>query len=238
LTAVPDGGVRPRERAAEADALPAGQLYARLLATAVAHAAGGPPPPRSRLRSEDGSLDPMPLERWLAPTSPVDDRIVARAQAPVLDVGCGPGRLLEALALAGKPALGVDLVPAAVGIARARGGRVVEGSIFAEVPGAGTWATALLFDGNIGIGGWPAALLERVAGLLRPGGEAFVEVDPPGSPTRMTNVRIESDGVVSEWFAWAQVAADAMAPIAEQAGMRERETLEDEGRWFCRLARS
>ncbi len=237
MTAVPEGGVLPRERAAERSPMPADVFYARLLALAVRHAAGGPPPPRVRLRTQDGRLDPLPLERWLAPTTAVDDRIVARVAAPVLDVGCGPGRLLEALEAAGKPALGVDLVPAAVGIARSRGGQVVEGSIFAEVPGSGSWATALLFDGNIGIGGWPAALLDRVGGLLRPGGEAIVEVDPPGSPTRMTNVRIETDRAVSEWFPWAHVAADAMTPIARQAEMRELETLEDEGRWFSRLAR-
>ena len=236
MSAVPEE-VFPLERSAEPRTLPAVQLYARLLATAVAHAAGGPPPPRVRLRSADGDLEPFRLERWLAPTNAVDDRIVARSVAPVLDVGCGPGRLLEALEAAGKPAFGVDLVPAAVGIARSRGGRAMQGSIFREVPGNGAWATALLLDGNIGIGGLPAALLERVAALLRPGGEAIVEVDPPGSPTRTTRVRIESDGAVSDWFAWARVAADAMAPIASDAGLECVEAFEDEGRWFVRLVR-
>jgi SAM-dependent methyltransferase len=234
VTAVPEG-LLPAGRGAEPATLPAVQLYARLLATAVAHAAGGPPVPRVRMRSAEGDLEPFRLERWLAPTSAADDRIVARAVAPVLDVGCGPGRLLEALAAQGKPALGVDLVPAAVGIARARGGRAVQGSIFRDVPGAGAWATALLLDGNIGIGGLPAALLERVAALLRPGGEAIVETDPPGSPTRTTRVRIESDGAVSDWFAWARVAADAIAPVARQAGMEAVETFEDDARWFVRL---
>jgi SAM-dependent methyltransferase len=238
VTAVPDGGVLPRERPAAPATLRPDQLYARLLATAVAHAAGGPPTPQVKLRSADGRIEPLHLERWLASTSPADDHVVGRAIAPVLDVGCGPGRLLEALEAAGKPALGVDLVPAAVGIARSRGGRVIEGSIFADVPGAGDWATALLLDGNIGIGGLPAALLERVAALLRPGGEAIVETDPPGAPTRTTQVRIESDSVVSEWFAWARVAADAMAPIAADAGLEAVETFEDEGRWFVRLVRA
>lgn len=218
-------------------ALPADQLYARLLASAVSHAAGDTPALRVRLRSADGGSEPLPLDRWLAPTTPPDDRVVARSAAPVLDVGCGPGRLLEALAASGKEALGVDLVAAAVGIANARGGRAVEGSIFADVPGAGRWATALLLDGNIGIGGHPGALLERVASLLAPDGEAIVEVDPPGYPTRTTQVRIEAGETVSEWFVWSRVAADDLAPIAADAGLPCAELFEDGGRWFARLVR-
>lgn len=227
----------PDLRATSAATLPADQLYARLLASAVAHAAADSPAPRVRLRSADGASEPLPLDRWLAATTPADDRIVARSSAPVLDVGCGPGRLLEALAAAGKEALGVDLVAAAVGIANARGGRAVEGSIFADVPGAGRWATALLLDGNIGIGGHPEALLERVGSLLAPGGSAIVEVDPPGHPTRTTQVRIESGDAVSEWFVWSRVAADDLPSIAAGAGLRCAECFEDDGRWFTRLVR-
>lgn len=233
MSAIPSAGVRDTD----SGVLPADQLYARLLATAVAHAAGGTEAPSVALRSADGAWEPLPLDRWLAPTTPPDDRIVARSQAPVLDVGCGPGRLLEALASANKEALGVDLVAEAVGIANARGGRAVEGSIFAEVPGGGRWATVLLLDGNIGIGGHPEALLERVGDLLAPRGEAIVEVDPPGYPTRTTQVRIESDDAVSEWFVWSRVSADDLAPIAADAGMPCAELFEDDGRWFARLVR-
>lgn len=218
-------------------ALPASRLYGRLLATAVAHAAGAGPAPSCRLRLADGRLQPLPLDLWLGPTTAADEAVVGAAVAPVLDVGCGPGRLLAALESAGKPALGVDLSPVAVGIARRRGGRAVAGSVFAAVPRTGAWRTAVLLDGNIGIGGDPALLLRRVAALLRRGGEAIVEVEPPGVPASVSRVRIEGGGAVSDWFAWARVGADDIGAVAAASGLRERAAFEHGGRWFSRLGK-
>jgi hypothetical protein len=42
-----------------------------------------------------------------------------------------------ALTRRGVPALGIDLSPAAIELARARGADVVHGSIFRDAPGAG-----------------------------------------------------------------------------------------------------
>ena len=64
--------------------------------------------------------------------------------------------------------------------------------MFGDVPCAGRWRTALLLDGNVGIGGAPVALLRRTRELLAPGGAALVELDPPGAPTVRTRVRIEA----------------------------------------------
>ena len=38
-----------------------------------------------------------------------------------------------------------------------RGATVLQRDIFGPLPGEGRWGTALLFDGNVGIGGDPAA---------------------------------------------------------------------------------
>ncbi len=219
-----------------ATTLPPHQLYARLLATAVRHAAGGPPVPEVRLRSADGGVVPMPLDRWLAPTTAADDAVVARAAAPVLDVGCGPGRLLEALAAAGKEAVGVDLVPAAVTIARSRGGRVVQGSIFAEVPGAGRWASALLLDGNIGIGADPVLLLRRIAALLTPSGRVIVELEPPGAASRTGIVRLAAAGRWSRPFPWARLGVDGVASATAAAGLAVDAVGPVEDRWFAVLS--
>jgi len=210
-------------------------LYGRLLATAVQHAVGARSRPRAGVRREDGGYDALPLERWLGPGDAADAMIMARTVAPVLDIGCGPGRHLAVLAGTG---MGVDLSPVAVRIARGRGVHAVLGSIFGHVPGAGTWDTALLLDGNIGIGGAPGALLQRAGELLSSAGSVLVELEPPGAPTLSTRVRLEAPGVVSEWFAWASVGVDGIEPIASGAGFSLAETLEAEARWFACLNRS
>jgi SAM-dependent methyltransferase len=213
-------------------ALPADVLYGRLLATA----AGGVPT-SAAVRLADGRSERMRIDRWLAPADPADEAALAEARAAVLDIGCGPGRHLAALAASGRRALGVDLSPVAVALARGRGGNAVPGSVFARVPRAGSWRTALLLDGNIGIGASPAALLRRAGELLAPDGRVIVEVDPPGAPTFRSLIRIEAADAVSDWFAWARVGADGIAAVAERADMRVRGQLVAGGRTFVTLER-
>ncbi len=186
-------------------------------------------------RDVRGRAQRLPVDRWLAPASPADERLLDRTDGPVLDVGCGPGRHVHALVRRGVLALGVDVSPSAVRIARARGAVAFEGSIFDRVPGAGLWRSALLLDGNVGIGGAPGALLARVGALLAPGGCALVELGPPGGGLLTTRVRLERGELVGGWFAWATVAADAVQAPAHDAGFHVDETWCDDGRWFARL---
>jgi SAM-dependent methyltransferase len=217
-------------------ALPADQLYGRLLATAAAAVSGGAPT-AARVRFADGALQPLPLDRWLGAADAADAAALALAEPDVLDLGCGPGRHLAALRACGKRALGVDLSPVAVRLARRRGGTAIPGDVFGDVPWAGRWRTALLLDGNIGIGGAPVALLRRTRELLAPGGTALVEVEPPGAATLRTRIRLEAPGVVSEWFGWARVGVDGIGELAASAGLvvEERHCVGD--RWLARLRR-
>jgi len=188
------------------------------------------------LRDDRGGTRPLALGRWLGAATLADDDVLARAVEPVLDIGCGPGRHVLALARRGRLAIGIDISPVAVRVARARGAMVVEGCVFARVPGAGRWGSALLLDGNVGIGGRPAPLLRRVAALLAPGGHLLVELESPGSANDSTRARIEAPGGISEWFGWSSVDATAIGAVASDAGLRVMERWEVQGRWFACLA--
>ena len=185
----------------------------------------------------DGSRVPLPVEDWLHANpgehSAGDKSLLDRCEGPTLDIGSGPGRLTIALAERGVPALGIDITPYAVGLARSSGALVLLRDVFDRVPGTGRWATVLLADGNIGIGGDPAVLLRRVSELLSPHGRALVELDAPGRPLRREQVRLCHNGVVSSWFPWAYVGADDIAEVAAEAGLGAVETWSIEGRWFA-----
>ena len=215
--------IEPRTRP-----LPADLLYGRLLATAAQ---------RASVRSLDGTLEPLPLERWLGTPDAADLALTALAEPPVIDLGCGPGRHLAALRETGKHGLGLDLSPVAVSIARRRGAQAIHGDVFGSVPGAGGYLTALLLDGNVGIGGAPEVLLRRTRELLAPGGTALVELDPPGRPTFATRIRLEAHGEVSEWFAWARVGVDGIGALAAQTGFERAGLLALEERWIAVLRR-
>lgn len=121
------------------------------------------------LRRKDGWLLPLDVERWCAEADAADLSALRRSEGPVIDIGCGPGRLVAALAARGHRALGIDVSEAAIGRTQRIGGPALRRSVFEPLPGEGRWGTALLIDGNIGIGGDPQALLRRVGAVLAPG---------------------------------------------------------------------
>src|SRR3990170_4440480 len=61
------------------------------------------------LRRTDGWLLPLEVERWCARADAADLSALRRCEGAVLDVGCGPGRLVAALALRGRTVLGIDV---------------------------------------------------------------------------------------------------------------------------------
>jgi SAM-dependent methyltransferase len=190
-----------------------------------------------RARFSDGTVMALPLDRYLGPADATDERLLVDVPGPVLDVGCGPGRHLHALAARGVFALGVDLSPVAVDLARGGGARAIVASIFDELPGNGTWRSALLLDGNIGIGGAPARLLARIGTLLSDEGEVLVELDPPDTATAAGRARIETPRRVSSWFPWARVSAAGIGPVAREGGFEVAASWSLGERWFARLAR-
>ena len=186
---------------------------------------------------EAGRCEPLrpDLERWCGEVDDVDRALLARAEGPVLDVGCGPGRLVAELARQGRSALGVDVAPTAVRLTTAAGGAAVRRSVFDPLPGEGRWGAALLADGNVGIGGDPVVLLRRCRALVQPGGCVLVELEAPGTGCTSVRTRLERGSEVTPWFDWAHVGADAVGAPAAAAGLSVQHTWESGGRWFASL---
>jgi SAM-dependent methyltransferase len=172
-------------------------------------------------------------EEWCRDALPGDRALLDACTGPTLDVGCGPGRLAAALAAAGTPALGIDVSPAAVRLACARGATALCRDVFTPLPGAGRWRHLLLADGNVGIGGDPVRLLARCRTLLRPGGLVHAELAPPGTPSWSGRTAVAGS---TARLPWAVLSLDDLAAPAASAGLRVLGTRTEAGRWFATLS--
>lgn len=189
------------------------------------------------LRVDGGGTIALEVSRWREEPDDHERALLAALADPVLDIGCGPGRVPRALAASGRLALGIDPAPAAAEEAARRGAPVLRRSVFAPLPGEGRWGTALLLDGNVGIGGDPVALLRRCRELVRPGGHVIAEVAAPGVPTSELTVRVESGDDTGPWFSWAVVGVDGWAGVVGAAGLRPDGFDTAGERWFGRAVR-
>jgi SAM-dependent methyltransferase len=165
----------------------------------------------------------LPVDTWTREPTAEDDALLAHCRGTVLDVGCGPGRMSARLADLGHPSLGIDVVPHAVSLTQDRGAAAQQRDVFEPLPSEGRWDTALLADGNIGIGGDPAALLRRLVEVLTPDGRVVADLAGPGTPMRRLELQLVSEDVRSEVFAWAVVGADDVDRLAAGAGLVVRQ---------------
>lgn len=190
-----------------------------------------------RVQDESGRLLPFDTVRWSSAADAADETLLRRCVGPTLDVGCGPGRLVAALAARSIPALGVDVAATAIAITRARGAVALRRSVFDALPGAGRWSTALLADGNIGIGGDVGRLLTRLRELLARQGRLLVEVDPSAGEDRVTAQVTDQGGTVIGSFPWVRIGAEALQDIAIACGFTPVEEWTSNGRQFLHMRR-
>ncbi len=169
-------------------------------------------------RHDGGPRIELPMHRWTEAADGVDEQFLAHCTGSTLDIGCGPGRMAARLAERGHRALGLDVVEEAVRLTRARGVAAVRADVFQPVPDEGRWSTAILADGNIGIGGDPRSLLARVRALLEPEGRVVVEVEPPGAGHLRSSLVLSAAGIQTAPLGWARVGADAIGAIAHETG--------------------
>ena len=181
----------------------------------------------------------MDVSRWNADADLADLTLLASVTGPVLDIGCGPGRMVRAALGLGLHALGLDVSAAAISMAGSLGGSYYQGSVFDSVPAEGIWQTALLVDGNIGIGGDIPALLARCRDLLAATGEIVVELDSDfDHEDHYTGQVVDSRGGTSDSFPWAEIGRGPLLDLLPQLGLREVQSWEIDNRSFCRLAKA
>ena len=179
------------------------------------------------------------LDRWKSPANEVDQLALSRCEGPVLDIGCGPGRIVTALAERGIPALGVDVSPLAVSLTTAGGAAALRRPVQDRLPAEGRWGSVLLMDGNIGIGGDPSDLLRRCAELVRPDGLVLVEVDLDDDLDETAPIVLRSStGRRSTPLPWARVGTRAVLRHASAARLHPTEDWRAGHRAFLTLRRT
>ena len=92
----------------------------------------------------------------------------------MIEVGCGPGRMVRSLDHARRAVLGVDISSVAVEAGSRGGGQVLRRHLTDSPPGEGRWPTVLPLDGEVGIGGDVRAV---------------VPLPEPGRPWRSNHLR-------------------------------------------------
>jgi SAM-dependent methyltransferase len=171
------------------------------------------------LLHSDGTVVALTVGRWHGAADADDAWLLDRCTGPALDLGCGPGRLVAALAARGVPVLGVDVSTAAQRQCRHRRAPMVRRDLFDRLPAEGCWDHVLLADGNIGIGGDPLRLLRRAAELVHPGGTVVVETDPRADLLWCGTARVRTPEGTGGPLPWACVGAGALADLADAAGL-------------------
>ena len=179
------------------------------------------------------------VDLWSSAADVDDHGLLDLCEGPTLDIGCGPGRMTEALVARGHLAMGIDVVEAAVALTRGRGVPALRLDVFtAHVPGAGRWRSALLADGNIGIGGDPVRLLRRARDLIAPGGRVVVELGGPGSAVVHCWASLEARDRRSRPFRWATLGVDGVARAAALAGLEVSHIGRIGDRWAAVLTKA
>lgn len=190
------------------------------------------------MRRGDGGVILSEVDRWCGAPDPADMTVMQRCKGAVLDIGCGPGRLVTALSARGHLALGIDTNRAAVDRAEGTGGRALCRSVFERLPGEGLWNTALLMDGSIGIGGDPQALLTRIGALVAPAESLLIVETAADDIDEQLQVQFDDGrGRLGSPFLWARVGVPALRRKAAATDWQPGEQWRVAGRHFLELRR-
>ncbi len=118
--------------------------------------------------------------RTLVTNEAIIDAVLSRSPASVLDIGCGEGWLVRALAEHGVSAIGVDVVPALIDQARQAGGEFRVASYEAIASGALEVRVDVAVANFSFIGKEPVEnLIRHIPALLNPRGALIIQTLHP-----------------------------------------------------------
>lgn len=224
----------------------------------------GAPGPTLMLEVDDGTRVPamppdwffLPEAAWAAPERAVLQVVTG---GPVLDLGCGAGRLALHFQERGFAVTAVDVSPGAVAVCRARGVHDVRLRDLTAPPADRRWGAILLMCGNLGLAGNSEAtrrLLTRLAALAAPGAVLIGDtVDPTmtdeprslayqqaqreaGNDPGQVRLRLRYGALVTPWWEQLNIPIADIAALVQDTGWHLAEHLVDGADHYVVLRRA
>ncbi|MHA2303175.1 MAG: class I SAM-dependent methyltransferase [Candidatus Thorarchaeota archaeon] len=188
------------------------------------------------VRNTSGDSFVSPFEEWGAP----EQEAMKNIESPVLDVGCGVGRVGDYVKSQGLEYYGVDISPLAVELCHKRGHKNVYVMSADNIElDRSDFKTVVLFGNNFGIMGKPDGVVKMLKGFHMVTAEDAIilagSIDPEetddemhlayhtknravGNPPGLIRLRNKYQGEVDDWWNLLLCGKKLMAELSEEAG--------------------
>ncbi|MBY8998621.1 MAG: class I SAM-dependent methyltransferase [Candidatus Thorarchaeota archaeon] len=199
------------------------------------------------IRNTTGRDYIKPFEEWIEG----EREAILNIEGPILDVGCGAGRVGDYVKSHGLEYYGVDLSPLAVEMCHKRGHENVFVMSADDIElGRSDFKTVVLFGNNFGLMGTPEGVVKMLKGFHRVTADNAIVLagsrDPEdtddeahlayhaknraeGKPPGQVKLRNRYLNEVDDWWYLLLCGKKLMAELAEEAGWYLEKTIEESG---------